>query len=54
MLIRCILAHRAAAAMLKGLTAQYLLHSTYAVKPGNTILVRELNVTVLNGGEAYT
>ena len=29
----------AAAAMLKGLTAQYLLHSTYAVKPGDTILV---------------
>jgi len=29
----------AAAAMLKGLTAQYLLFSTYAVKPGDTILV---------------
>ena len=29
----------AAAMMLKGLTAQYLLHQTYAVKPGDTILV---------------
>jgi NADPH2:quinone reductase len=29
----------AAAAMLKGLTAQYLIHSTYAVKPGDTILI---------------
>ncbi|MFT5219916.1 MAG: NADPH2:quinone reductase [Planctomycetota bacterium] len=29
----------AAAMMLKGLTAYYLLHRTYAVKPGDTILV---------------
>ena len=29
----------AAAAMLKGLTAEYLIHSTYAVKPGDTILL---------------
>ena len=29
----------AAAMMLKGLTAQYLIHQTYAVKPGDTILV---------------
>jgi NADPH2:quinone reductase len=29
----------AAAAMLKGLTAGYLIHSTYAVKPGDTILL---------------
>jgi NADPH2:quinone reductase len=29
----------AAAAMLKGLTADYLIHSTYAVKPGDTILL---------------
>ena len=29
----------AASLMLKGLTAQYLLHRTYAVKPGDTILV---------------
>jgi len=29
----------AAAAMLKGLTAEYLVHSTYAVKPGDTILL---------------
>jgi NADPH2:quinone reductase len=29
----------AAASMLKGLTAEYLIHSTYAVKPGDTILL---------------
>ncbi len=29
----------AAAAMLKGLTAEYLIHSTYVVKPGVTILL---------------
>ena len=29
----------AAAAMLKGLTTEYLIHSTYAVKPGDTILL---------------
>jgi NADPH:quinone reductase len=29
----------AAAVMLKGLTAEYLIHSTYAVKPGDTILL---------------
>jgi NADPH2:quinone reductase len=29
----------AAAAMLKGLTADYLIHSTYVVKPGDTILL---------------
>jgi len=29
---------KAAACMLKGLTAHYLLHGTFAVKPGNTIL----------------
>lgn len=29
----------AAAMMLKGLTAEYLLHRTYAVKPGDTILM---------------
>ena len=29
----------AASMMLKGLTAEYLLHRTYAVKPGDTILV---------------
>jgi NADPH2:quinone reductase len=29
----------AAAAMLKGLTAEYLIHSTYVVKPGDTILL---------------
>ncbi len=28
----------AAAMMLKGLTVEYLLHRTYAVKPGDTIL----------------
>jgi NADPH2:quinone reductase len=30
----------AAAIMLKGLTAQYLLRQTFRVKPGNTILVQ--------------
>jgi NADPH2:quinone reductase len=30
---------QAAALMLQGLTAQYLLHTTYKVKPGDTILV---------------
>jgi len=29
---------RAAAMMLKGMTAQYLIHSTYAVKPGDHVL----------------
>jgi len=29
----------AAAVMLKGLTAEYLIHSTYVVKPGDTILL---------------
>lgn len=29
----------AAAAMLQGMTAQYLLHSTYPVRPGETVLV---------------
>ena len=29
----------AAAAMLQGLTAHYLVTSTYAVKPGDTVLV---------------
>jgi NADPH2:quinone reductase len=32
-------ARRAAAMMLKGLTARYLLRSTYRVKPGDTVLV---------------
>jgi NADPH2:quinone reductase len=31
--------HTAAAAMLKGMTAQYLLHRTYAVQKGETIVV---------------
>ena len=30
---------RAAAMMLKGMTAEYLLRRTYAVKPGDAILV---------------
>jgi len=29
---------QAASIMLKGMTAQYLIHSTYAVKPGDTVL----------------
>jgi NADPH2:quinone reductase len=32
-------AEDAAAAMLQGMTAHYLLHSTYAVQPGDTVLV---------------
>ncbi|MDH4188883.1 MAG: quinone oxidoreductase, partial [Betaproteobacteria bacterium] len=30
---------QAASIMLKGMTAQYLIHSTYAVKPGDTVLL---------------
>jgi NADPH2:quinone reductase len=32
-------AHDGAAAMLQGMTAHYLTHSTYAVRPGDTVLV---------------
>lgn len=46
----------AASMLLKGLTAEYLLHRTYKVKPGDTILVHAAagatGLILANGGKA--